>query len=134
MADPHIVTTLRAKRHELESAIVYLEGKLDEARRDLSHVNAVIRLYEIGPDPQLQFPAHASLNRLFRHGEMFAMCKEALAASGEPLTTRELAMAVIRAKGWDQEDKVLRSAIAYRLIQALNMQAGLHPVWTGQGA
>ena len=39
------------------------------------------------------------------------------------MTTRELAEAVIRAKGWDEQDKVLRSAIAYRLIQALNMQA-----------
>src|SRR3954469_19975851 len=44
MADPHVLTTLRTKRHELESAIAYLEGKLDETRRDLAHVNAVIRL------------------------------------------------------------------------------------------
>ena len=32
-------------------------------------------------------------------------------------------MAIIRAKGWDEQDKVLLSAICYRLIQALNMQA-----------
>jgi len=47
----------------------------------------------------------------------------AVAASGGPLTARERAMAIIRAKGWDEQDKVLRSAICYRLIQALNMQA-----------
>src|SRR3954452_4876767 len=110
MAEPHILTGLRSKQAELESAIAYLEGKLDEARRDLAHVNAVIRLYEVGPDPQLPFPAHVSLNRLFRHGEMFALCKATLQATGEPMTTRELAMSVIRAEGWDEQDKVLRSA------------------------
>ena len=49
-------------------------------------------------------------------------------------------MAVIRAKDWDEQDKVLRSAVAYRLIQALNMQAKRgkivrlgkrKPVWFG---
>lgn len=31
-------------------------------------------------------------------------------------------MAVIRAKGWDADDKVLRSAIAYRIVQTLGEQ------------
>jgi hypothetical protein len=60
---------------------------------------------------------------LFRRGEMVEIAKQALAASAEPMTTRELAAYIVRAKGWDAEDKALRSAIAYRLVQALTRQA-----------
>src|SRR3954453_16956691 len=45
----------------------------------------------------------------------------AVAASGGSLTARERAMASSGRR--DEQDKVLRSAICYRLIQALNMQA-----------
>jgi hypothetical protein len=123
MADPHVVSTLRAKREEIERSIAYLESKLTEARVVLSHVNAVLRLYELGPDPHLPFPAHMDLNRLFRRGELVSLAKQALSASGQPMTTREIALAVVDAKGWDTQDKVLRSAVAYRLVQALTMQA-----------
>ena len=47
MADLQIVTTLRTNQAELHDAIDYLEGKLSEARSDLGHVNAVLRLYEV---------------------------------------------------------------------------------------
>ncbi len=123
MSDPQILNTLRTKRDEIERTIAYLEGKLKEARIDFSHVNAVMRLYEVGSDPTLQFPAHVDLNRLFRRGELVSLAKEALQSSASPMTTRELALAVAEAKGWDRDDKVLRSALAYRLVQALTMQA-----------
>lgn len=121
MADPQIVNTLRTKQAELQDAIAYLEGKLTEARTDLSHVNAVLRLYEVGPDPHLQFPAHVNLSRLFRRGEMMKLATAALGASQAPMNTRELAVYVVREKGWDEADKVLRSAVAYRLVQALTI-------------
>ena len=50
---------------------------------------------------------------------MFRLCKAALEEAGKPLTTREIALAVIRAKGWDEADTMLRKAVAYRLIQSL---------------
>lgn len=123
MADPQIVNTLRAKRAEIEASIAYLKGKLKEAEIDHMHVSAVLRLYEIGPDPQVQFPAHANLSRVFKRGELTALSREALAVSGEPMTTRELALYVVRAKGLDTDDKRLRSAVAYRLVQALGIAA-----------
>ncbi len=47
-----------------------------------------------------------------------ALCKAALTEEG-PLTTPEL---VIRAKGLDEGDKVLRVSITYRIVQALRLQ------------
>lgn len=69
----------------------------------------------------MQIPAYVDLNRLFRRGELAAPPREALSARGEPMTTRELALHVVTAKGWDQDDNVLRSAMAYRLVQALGI-------------
>lgn len=57
---------------------------------------------------------------LHNAGEMFGLCKAAFEEAGKPLTTREIALAVIRAKGWDEADMMLRKAVAYRLIQSLH--------------
>lgn len=123
MALPHIVSTLRAKRDEIEAHIAELRRQLDRAERDLSHVNAVLTLYELSPETQTKFPAYANLNRLFAYGEMFKLCKRALEEAGKPLNTREIALAVIRMKGWDEADMQLRKAVAYRLIQSLGTAA-----------
>ena len=123
MALPQIVHTLTEKRNEIEAHIVELRRQLANAERDLSSVTAVLALYEVSPTTQTRFPAYAHLSRLFAYGEMFKLCKAALAEAGKPLTTREIALAVIRAKGWDEGDAQLRKAVAYRLIQNLTRAA-----------
>ena len=120
MSEPQIIHTLKAKQVELQDAIDYLEGKLAEARSDLGHVNAVLRLYEVD-GTRLQFPAHVNLSRMFKRGDLVRLAKLALEAEGRPLTTRDLAEAVIAAKGWDTADKVLREGVTYRLVQALTI-------------
>ena len=121
MADPHILTTLRRKRDETEATIRAYEKKAETLRRDLAHVNATLRLFELNGDHEV-FPVHMDLNRLFKRGEIIAISKQALEAAPEGLDTRELALAVIRAKGMDEGDAVLRKAINYRIVQAMRMQ------------
>lgn len=123
MAVPQIVNTLTAKRDEIEAHIRELRRQLAAAERDLSSVTAVLALYDLSPATTTRFPAYANLNRLFAYGEMFGLCKAAIAEAGKPLTTREIALAVIRAKGWDEGDRMLRKAVAYRLIQSLTRAA-----------
>ena len=119
MADPQVLNTLRTRADAIRSAIIKYEAKIAEAQRDLSHLNATIRLFEIGDDP-LQFPVHMDLTRLFKRREIGNICKAALAEHG-PLTTRELALHVIRAKGMDEGDKVLRQTISYRIVQSMRL-------------
>lgn len=123
MAVPQIVNTLRNKRNEIETHIAELRRQIEKAERDLSSVTAVLALYEVSPDTQTRFPAYAHLNRLFAYGEMFKLCKQALEEAGRPLNTREIALAVIRMRGWDEGDAQLRKAVAYRLIQSLGTAA-----------
>jgi hypothetical protein len=119
MALPQTVTTLTAKRDEIEAQIAELRRQLAAAERDLSSVTALLALNEVSPTSLTQFPAYAHLNRLFAYGEMFPVCKAALEEAGKPLKMRKIALAVIRAKGGDEADMMLRKALAYRLIQSL---------------
>jgi hypothetical protein len=121
MADPHIVTTLTRKRDEIEATIKAYEKKIAEAKRDLSSVNATLRLFKLDGEAS-EFPVYVDTLRLFRRGEVVALCKDALAKEG-PLDTRELALRVIQAKGMDESDSVLRTALAFRIVQALRLQA-----------
>lgn len=120
VTDNQTIVQLRAKRDELQDAIVYLEGKLTEARADLIHVNAVLRLFEIGPDATQQFPAHVNLSRVFSAGELFAHAKAALTEAGKPITTREIGAYVLRVKGWDTADPILHRGVTHRLIYTLS--------------
>jgi hypothetical protein len=121
MADPHILTTLRRKRDGMEAAIRAYEKKVEVLRRDLAHVNATLRLFELNGEHEV-FPVHMDLTRLFKRGEVFAICRQALEAAPAGLDTRELGLAVIRAKGMDEGDAVLRKAVNYRIVQAMRMQ------------
>lgn len=120
MAEPQVLSTLRRKRSEVEGFIAKLEKQIDTAKRDLSAINATIRIFEVNGEPS-EFPAYVEIHRLFKRGEMTAICRTALAQEG-PLDTRELALRVIRAKGLDEGDKALRQTIALRIVQALRLQ------------
>ncbi|HEY8161635.1 MAG TPA: hypothetical protein VIF34_05125 [Methylocystis sp.] len=105
----------------MEAAIRAYEKKTEALHRDLAHINATLRLFELNGEQEV-FPVHMDLNRIFKRFEIGRLCHEALAAAPEGLDTRELARAVIRAKGMDEGDAVLRRAVAFRIVQAMRMQ------------
>lgn len=119
VADPHAITTLRRKRSEINSTIAAYEKKLAEARRDLSAVNTALRLFEPDADPK-KFPVYGEAWRRFKKGEVVKLCRAALAQES-PLGTRELATRIMRAKGLDDRDTVLRKAFTYRIGQVLRI-------------
>src|SRR5438034_613739 len=121
MADPQVLTTLRRKQAEIENAIAAYEKRAEEARRDLAAINAAIRLFSVEPGAE-HVASYMDVYRLFKRGEQIAICKAALASEG-PLSTPELApVRVMRAKGMDEADRVLRKAITLRLVHALAKQ------------
>ncbi len=119
MAEIRTVTTLRSKRDEIAASIRLYERQLGQARADLAHVTAAIRIFEASGDAA-DMARYGDTPRLFKRGEPVALCKEALAKG--PMTTRELAQHVMKAKGLDVGDKVLAKGIGSSLIHALRMQ------------
>ena len=92
-----------------------------QARADLAHVTACIRLFDLEGVTPCRIPAYADVHRLFKHRELGALCHQSLAKNG-PQDTRELALYAMQAKGLDTGDAVLAKAITGRVIHALRMQ------------
>ena len=121
MAEPQLIKTLTTKRKAIERAIAGYQKQIELCRRDLAHINATLVVFA-SPERRTQFPIYMDTLRLFKPREVTTLCKAALAAEG-PLDTRELALRVIRAKALDEADNLLRRSIAFRIVQALGMQA-----------
>lgn len=114
MTEPLILTTLRSKQAEIVAQIKSLEARLFEAKADLAHVAAVVRLF----DPQAsERPARSyhSATKALKRSDLFELCRAALQASDEPLCTRQLARHVIAERSWDTDDRRLRLATAHKV-------------------
>ena len=112
----HVVSSLLAKKAEVEAQIDSLNGRLAEAKMDLGHVVGAVRLFDptaiVGPAS-----AYHSVTKTLKRSELFALCRAALIESPEPLCTRQLALHVITTQGWDADDRRLK------LSMALNVDA-----------
>ncbi len=119
MTETHILSGLKAKRHDVEASIKAYDAKLQQARRDLAHVNATLALF--ASDEPGTIRAYTDTSRLFNRGELWGLCQAMLTEHG-PQDTRELSRRIAEAKGMDAADPVLCKALAYRIIQALTLQ------------
>jgi hypothetical protein len=120
MGEIRTVTTLQRKRRQIAASIKLYEKHLAQARSDLAHVGAAIRIFEASGEPS-DIARYVDCYRLFKRGEPWAICSAALAKRG-PLDTRELARALMAAKGMDTADVVLAKGLTNRLIHSLRMQ------------
>ena len=101
MATSHVISGLICKRAELDAQIMAAEERLRQLRRDLAHVDGAIvafdpnfRLAEIQPK---RLPPDGIL---FKQGELGRLILDVLRnAFPQPLTIRQISMAVIDAKG-----------------------------------
>lgn len=113
---PQILNTLAVKRLEIEQHIIKLEADLEQARRDLSAILAATAVFSAeGPLPK----SYMNLTRLFPRYELPKLCRRALETANGPMSTREIAAYVIREKGLDGQDRHLRKAIAYKVVNIL---------------
>lgn len=121
MAEIRTVTTLKSKRDEILRSLRLYERQVEQARADLAHINAVIRVFEATGDPK-DMPRYVDVHHLFKRREKWDLCEQALSQHDE-LTTKELALHVVKAKGFDETDAVLLRAVTLQLVQSLRMQA-----------
>lgn len=120
MGEPIAVLALRKKRDQISGVIAHYERLMREAEHDLAHIDAALRLFEATGEAADLSP-YVDLNRVLRRGETTKICIDALTAEG-PLDTRQLALRVIRAKGFSESDKVLAQSIGLRIVQSLRMR------------
>jgi hypothetical protein len=124
MAEPLSISILTRKRDEIRDTIAAYETRLRQAQADLAHVDAALRLFAATGEP-MDFPAYVDLNRVLRRGETTKLCFEALASDG-PMDTRQLTERVMKAKGLDFGDKVLRGGLTSRFLSTQHPCAENH--------
>ncbi len=137
MADPHVISALRAKRAEVSGYIHDLEKRVRAQRAKLAHIDATLRLFSPETDPEAIPPRRAyRRSRYFSAGEMTRLCWSLLRAASGPVPTTMLAKAMIAAKELPTDDEaivrhvtegvavILRNLAKREAVQAIRRRFG----------
>lgn len=115
MAEPLVVLSLKEKRAEIHGRIAAYQAQIAQAKHDLAHINAAIRLFT---DPDHQRARYLVSHGFFKKGEIADICVRHLLDADE-MTTRELAERVMCERKLDVSDTTLRNSVVFKVVQAL---------------
>jgi hypothetical protein len=101
MAEPIVISSLKAKREEIRGRIADLEKQLQAARKDFYTISDALRVFG-------ERQSYAKPDRLFGRGERARIIFDALRTSPEGLDTKELAAILAREKNLVLNDAELR--------------------------
>ena len=105
-----VVNGLVEKRAELAGEIKAAEKNLHVMRESLSHLDATIRL--LAPEVQLsRISAKRRYRRsnLFEHGELSRSVRETLRDAKAPLSSRDIAIAVLTPRGFGRDATAIKN-------------------------
>lgn len=119
MTELLVIQSLKDKRAEIHGRIVAYQAQIAQAKHDLAHVNASIRLFT---DPEHQRARYMVSHGFFKKGEIADICLLHLQTDGE-MTTRELAERVMIERKLDVTDTTLRNSVVFKVVQALRHAA-----------
>ena len=115
MSGALVIQSLKYKRSEIHGRISAYEAQIAQARHDLAHVNATIRLFT---EPEHQRARYMVSHGSFKKGEIADICVRHLGVDGE-MTTRQLAERVMAERKLDASDRTLRNSVVFKVVQAL---------------
>jgi hypothetical protein len=119
MTELLVVQSLKDKRAEIHGRITAYQAHIEQAKHDLAHINASIRLFT---DPDQQRARYMVSHGFFKKGEIADICVNHLGVDGT-LTTRELAERVMVERNLDASDVTLRNSVVFKVVQALRHAA-----------
>jgi len=121
MAESHFVSALVNKRAEIAGMIARTEQQLGQFRADLVHLDATIRLFAPGMEPQT-IPAKRirQSDLWFEQGELSRRVLDALRRAGEPIRAPDLVKAVMIDKGLDPADRPTFARVQWKIRDTLN--------------
>jgi hypothetical protein len=120
MTEKHVVSALRLKRAEISGHIHDLEKRIARQRANLANLDATIKLFSPGANPDAIPPKRAyRRTRYFAHNELSRLVMTALRTSSGPLTSAEIAAAVMQAKGMPPDDTAFKEIVAVRALTVL---------------
>src|ERR1700724_2076125 len=124
MTNSHVVSALRLRRAEISGHIHDLEKRIARQRANLANLDATIKLFSPGTNPDA-IPAKRLYRRTryFGHNELSRLTQDALRTASGPLTSAEIAAAVMQAKGMTADDAAFMEIVATRALTVLRSLA-----------
>jgi hypothetical protein len=124
MVEPHVISALRRKRAEISGHIHDLEKRVARQRANLANLDATIKLFAPGTNPDDIPPKRAyRRTRYFARNELSRLTQAALRTASGPLTSAEIAAAVMHARGMPSDDAQLKEIAAARALTVLRRLA-----------
>jgi hypothetical protein len=124
MTEKHVVSALRLKRAEISGHIHDLEKRIGRQRANLANLDGTIKLFSPGTNPDSIPPKRAyRRTRYFARNELSRLTQDALRTASGPLTSAEIAAAVMQAKGMPASDAALKEIVAERALTVLRRLA-----------
>lgn len=125
MAEPHVLSALVTKRAELAGEIEGLERQADQFRADLLHIDAAIRIFAPDYRPnEIRPKAKRMKGEWFAHGELMRLVLETLRKASDPMTAKEIALALMAHKGFDTSDERTVRLVEKRVFSVLTRREG----------
>src|ERR1700731_4817112 len=120
MTEKHVVSALRLKRAEISGHIHDVEKRIARQRANLANLDATIKLFSPGTNPDAIPPKRAyRRTRYFARNELSRLAQDALRTALGPLTSAEIATAVMRAKGMPADDAAFKEIVTARALTLL---------------
>jgi hypothetical protein len=115
MAELLVIQILKEKRAEILGQIAAYEAQIAQAKHDLAHINATIRLFT---EPEKQRARYLVSHGFFKKGEIADLCVRHLTVDRE-LTPRDRAARGMVERKLDASDAALRNSVVFKVVQAL---------------
>jgi hypothetical protein len=121
MAETHVLSALRLKRAEISGHIHDLEKKIARQRANLASVDATIRIFSPGENPDAIPPKrpYKRRTRYFAHSELPRLTLDTLRLAATPLAAGDIAAAIMRAKAMPMGDPSLKELMNERVLVVL---------------
>jgi hypothetical protein len=120
MTNSHVVSALRLKRAEISGHIHDLEKRIARQRANLANLDGTIKLFSPGTNPDaIPLKRAYRRTRYFAHNELSRLTQDALRTASGPLTSAEIAAAVMQAKGMPAGDAAFKEIVAVRALTVL---------------
>lgn len=106
MAESHAVSGLAAKRSELTGEIAHYQALIKRLTVDVSHLDAAIKILSPGFDLRtIRSKEFRKRSSIFNYGDALVQVLDVMREAGKPVTSIEIAHALLAKHGNQTEDE-----------------------------
>lgn len=133
MENEHVITGLLRKRQSIADELDAAQNKTRLLIQAIDAVDATIKLFQPDMDIGIVRVRPTPRRHTAFRGESSRMILNMLREAGEPMTTRDIVLAVMTARGLNATDKVMHETMRMRVGASLRGMRDRSSVASGEG-